>query len=142
MANTVYRGPIDQQPHTITALVDGALLPASFVTYDGTDFAQATAAGGRLFVLMNRDFYTQTILDAYEDNETGVAYRIKPEDEFQSVMAAGTYTYGQELTVGASGRLTAAASTDIVVAFYDQAGAALSAGNLADVVIANSYVKA
>lgn len=142
MANTVYRGPIDQQPHTITALVDGALLPASFVTYDGTDFAQATAAGGRLFVLMNRDFYTQTILDAYEDNETGAAYRIKPEDEFQSVMAAGTYTYGQELTVGASGRLTAAASTDIVVAFYDQAGAALSAGNLADVVIANSYVKA
>lgn len=142
MANTVYRGPIDQQPHTITALVDGALLPASFVTFDGTDLAQATAAGGRLFLLTNRDFYTQTILDAYEDNETGVAYRIKPEDEFQSVMAAGTYTYGQELTVGASGRLAAAASTDIVVAFYDQAGAALSAGDLADVVIANSYVKA
>lgn len=142
MANLVYRGPIDQQPHTITGLVNGALLPSSFVTYDGTDFSQATAAGGRLFLLMNRDFYTQTILDAYEDNETGVAYRIKPEDEFQSVMAAGTYTYGQELTVGASGRLTAAASTDIVVAFYDQAGAALSAGDLADVVIANSYVKA
>ncbi len=142
MANTVYRGPIDQQPHTITALVDGALLPASFVTFDGTDLKQATSAGGRLFILMNRDFYTQTILDAYIDNETGVAYRIKPEDEFQSVMAAGTYTYGQELTVAASGRLAAAASTDIVVAFYDQAGAALSAGDLADVVIANSYVKA
>lgn len=142
MANSVYRGPVDVQPHTVTGLVDGALLPATFVTFDGTDLSQATAAGGRLFVLGMRDFYTQTILDAYADNETGLAYRIKPEDEFQVAMAAGTYTYGQELTVAASGRLAAATSGDIVVAFYDQAGATLTAGQLADVVIANSYVKA
>ncbi len=141
MANTVYRGPVDQQPHTITGLVDGALLPATFVTFDGTDFSQATTAGGRLMILTNRDFYTQTILDAYADNETGMAYRIKPEDEFQSAFAAGTYTFGQELTVAASGRLAAAAADVVVVAFFDQAGATLTAGDLADVVIANSYVK-
>lgn len=142
MANSVYRGPLDSQPHTVTGLVNGALLPATFVTFDGTDLNQATAAGGRLFILGMRDFYTQTILDAYTDNETGLAYRINPEDEFQAVLAAGTYTYGQELTVAASGRLAAAASTDTVVAFYDQAGATLSAGDLADVVIANFYTKA
>lgn len=142
MANVVYRGPVDQQPHTLTGLVNGALLPASFVTFDGTDFSQATAAGGRLLVLAMRDFYTQTVTDAYEDNETGMAYRIRPEDEFQSVMAAGTYTFGQELTVGAAGRLTAADADDVVVAFFDQTGATLTAGDLADVVIANSYVKA
>ena len=142
MANVVYRGSIAKQPMTITGLVSGALLPCSFVTYNGTTFAQATAAGGRLFVLERRDFYTQTNLDAYVSGETGMAYRLEPEQEYQSVMAAGTYTFGQELTVGASGRLVAAAATDIVVAFYDQAGATLVAGDLADVVIANSYVKA
>lgn len=142
MANSVYRGPIDQQPHTITGLVNGALLPATFVTFDGTDFNQATSGAGRLLVLTNRDFYTQSILDAYADNETGIAYRPRPEDEFQSTMAAGTYTYGQELTVNASGQLAAAASTNVVVAFFDQAGATLSAGDLADVVIASKYVKA
>ena len=142
MANVVYRGSIAKQPETITATVTGALLPCSFVTYNGTTFAQAAAAGGRLFILERRDFYTQTNLDAYASGETGMGYRLEPEQEYQSVMAAGTYTYGQELTVGASGRLTAAAAGNIVVAFYDQAGATLSAGDLADVVIANSYVKA
>lgn len=142
MANVVYRGSIQKQPETLTGLVSGALLPASFVTYNGTTFAQATAAGGRLFVLERRDFYTQTNLDAYVSGETGMAYRLEPEQEYQTVMAAGTYTFGQELTVGASGRLVAAATTDIVVAFFDQAGATLIAGDLADVVIANSYVKA
>ena len=39
-------------------------------------------------------------------------------------------------------RLAAAASTNIVVAHYDQAGATLAAGALADVVIANFYTKA
>lgn len=142
MANSIYRGPIDSQPHTLTGLVDGALLPATFVTFDGTDFSQATAAGGRLLLLTNRDFYTQTAIDAYADNETGIAYQVRPEDEFQAAFAAATYTYGQELTVAAAGRLAAAASGDIVVAFFDQTGAALTAGDLADVVIANSYTKA
>jgi hypothetical protein len=128
---------------TITAVVTGALLPATFVTYDGTNFAQATAgAGNRLFMLNNLDFYTQTILDAYTTGETGVAYRLTPEQEYQSTMAADTYTHGQELTVNASGQLAAAASTNLVVAFFDQAGTTLLAGDLADVVIANSYIKA
>lgn len=142
MANVVYRGSVAKQPETITGLVSGALLPASFVTYNGTTFAQATAGTGRLFILERRDFYTQTATDAYVSGETGMGYRLEPEQEYQSVMAAGTYTFGQELTVAASGRLSAATSADVVVAYYDQAGATLTAGDLADVVIANSYVKA
>jgi hypothetical protein len=56
-------------------------------------------------------------------------------------MAAATYTYGQELTVAASGRLAAAASTNIVVGFARQAGA-VSAGDLLDFEVANFYTKA
>ena len=143
MANSVYRGPVCDQPMTLTALVNGALLPATFVTYDGTDFNQATAAAGnRLFILNNLDFYTQTITDAYASGDTGVAYRLTPEQEYQSTMAAATYTRDQELTVNGSGQLAAATSGDLVVAFFDQEGATLSAGDLADIVIANSYIKA
>lgn len=141
MANTVYRGPADTQPHTITALVNGALLPATFVTYNGTQFSQATGGEGRLFVLGALDFYTQTIDTAYTTGDTGVAYRLAPEQNYTAAMAAATYTFGQELTVAAAGRLAAATAGDVVVAFYDQAGATLTAGTLADVVIANSYVK-
>ncbi len=54
-------------------------------------------------------------------------------------MAAATYTYGQKLSVGAGGRLEAAATGDLVVAYFDQAGAVLAAGDLADVVIAAPY---
>ena len=141
--NVVNRGRYRDQAETLTGLVNGALLPATFVTFDGTDFNQATTgAGSRLFVLNMRDFYTQTITDAYEDNETGQAYRAKPDEEYTVAFAAGTYAYGAELMVAASGRLAAATSTNLVVAWFDQPGATLAAGDLADVAIANAYIKA
>lgn len=142
MANTIYRGPTADQSKTITAPVAGAYLPGSFVTYDGTEFTQAAAPAGRLMLLTNREFYTQTVTDAYAADETGMAYRLEPEDEYQAVFAAGSYTYGQELTVNASGQLAAAASTNLVVGFFDGAGATLTANQLGDFVVANYYVKA
>ena len=75
-------------------------------------------------------------------SERKAPYLVEPQDEVVWAMAAGAYTNGQELTVAASGRLAAAASGNVVVAHFDQAGATLSAGDLADVCIANSYTKA
>lgn len=143
MANTIYRGPANRAPRTISdKTVAAALLPGTAV-FVGTTLTQATAvSGGRLALLSNRDYYDQSVTTAYASGDTGVAYRLEPEMEVQWAMAAGTYTLGQELTVSASGRLTAAASTNVVVAHYDQAGATLAAGALADVVIANRYTKA
>ena len=143
--NRIFRGSIDEQPKTISKPVSGALLPGTFVTIGASALAQATAPGGRVGILGCRDFYNQDALTAYTSGETGIAYRVEPELEFQAAVAAGTYTFGQELTIGASGRLTAAASTNVVVAFFDdasKAGVAQSAGALCDVVIANSYTKA
>ena len=142
MANKVYRGPVDRQPKTISLPVSGALLPSTFVDSDGSQLSQKTTGTGRVLVLGNREFYGQDNVTAYADTETGNAYRAEPDQEYQVAMAAGTYTHGQELTIGASGRAVAAASTDVVVAYFDGAGATLTAGDLADVVIANSYVKA
>jgi len=143
MPNTIYRGPANRAPRTISdKTVAGALLPGTAV-FVGTTLTQATTpSGGRLALLANRDYYDQSVTTAYVSGDTGVAYRIEPEMEVQWAMAAGTYTLGQELTVAAAGRLAAAASGNVVVAHYDQAGATLTAGALADVVTANRYTKA
>lgn len=153
MTKRIFNGPQERQPHTITnRTVSGALLPATAVFVGATTLTQATnVSGGRLALLANRDFYadpaqqftsTDPLLTAYASGDTGVALELEKGFRVTWAMAAGTYTNGQELTVAASGRLAAAASTNVVVAFFDQAGATLSAGALADVSIANFYTKA
>lgn len=148
MPNRIYRGPVDRQPRTVSdKTVAGAYLPGTFVTEGATTLTQATAFAANLLLLSDRDYYSLGAMDsndplkvAYASGDTGVAYELVPNDRFQAAVAAATYTYGQELTVGASGRLVAAASTNIVVAFARSAGAK-SAGDLIDVQVANFYTK-
>jgi hypothetical protein len=132
--------------------VSGALLPATAVFVGATQLTQATAAsGGRLALLSDRDYYgataagftsTDPLLTPYTSGETGSALLVEPQMEVVWAMAAGTYTNGQELTVAASGRLAAAAAGNIVVAHFDQTGATLAAGTVADVCVTNFYTKA
>jgi hypothetical protein len=151
--NRIFRsGSGVPRPRTITdKTVAGAYLPGTAVLIGATQLTQATSAsGGRLAILGDRDFYssgginlaTDPLMTPYAAGESGVAYLPKPDDEFAVAMAAGTYVTGQELTVGAAGRLTAAAQGGIVVAHFDQVGKTVAAGELADVVIANAYTKA
>lgn len=151
-ANRVFRS-VKEDPRVISdRTVSGALLPCTAVFIGATQLTQATSAsGGRLALLGNRDFYgttasgftaTDPMLTAYTSGETGLAYLLEPTDEVVWAVAAGTYTNGQELTVAASGRLAAASTGNIVVAYFDQAGGTLAAGDLADVCIANFYAKA
>ncbi|WP_343639018.1 hypothetical protein [Roseateles sp.] len=151
MAARVYRGPQDRNPKTLSnRTVNGALLPCTAVVVSATQFSQATAvSGGRLALLADRDYYgvnhfnaNDPLKTAYTSGDTGVAYILEPSQEYQWAMAAGTYTNGQELTLGAGGRLTAAASGNIVVAYYDGPGATKAAGDLADVITAIFYTKA
>lgn len=132
--------------------VSGALLPCTGVAVGASQLTQATAVSGlRLALLANRDFYapssagfnsTSSLLQAYTSGETGLAIMLQPDLEVVWAVAAATYTNGQELMLGASGRLTAATSGNIVVAYFDETGAAKSAGDLVDVCIANFYTKA
>lgn len=151
MTNRVYNGPQDRQPQTISnRTVSGALLPCTAVAVGPTQLTQATGTSGvRLALLANRDFFSLGQFDAvnplltpYVSGETGIACELEPGQRYTWAMAAGTYTSGQELTVGAAGRLVAAASLDTVVAHFDGPGATLAAGALADVAIANFYRKA
>lgn len=136
MANVIYRGPVTREPVTINLPVVGAYLPGTFVTSDGAELTQAADAEGRVFLLSNRRFYDQGPDDAYVADETGVAYRIEPEQEYQARFAAGTYAKGDALTVNASGQVAAAGLDAVVVAYYDGEGATLTAGDRDDIVIA------
>jgi hypothetical protein len=150
--NRVFRSACETARTISDRTVSGALLPATAVFVGATQLTQAAAvSGGRLALLGDRDFYgtsasaftsTDPLLTAYASGETAIAYLVEPQDEVQWAVAAGTYTNGQELTVSASGRLAAAVTGNIVVAHFDQTGAAFAAGALADVCVANFYVKA
>lgn len=150
MANRVYRGPNDRQPKTITSkTVAGAYLPCTFVTEGASTLTQATAFAANLRLLGNRDFYsdgaltaTDPLLTAYASGDNGVAYVLEVGQTYQAAVAAATYTFGQELTVAASGRLAAASSGNTVVGFFRSTGAAKSAGDLVDFEVTNFYTKA
>lgn len=149
MANRIYRGPQDRQPKTVSQkAVSGALLPATFVTEGATLLTQATAFGPNLRLLGNRDFYSEAffspsdpLLTPYTSGDTGVAYVLEPAQTYQGAVGAATYTWGQELAVGAAGRLVAAVTGNVVVGFARSAGAKL-AGDLIDFEVANHYAKA
>lgn len=139
----IYRGPLDRAPKTQNMPVSGALLPGTAVENDGTNLAQITAAiGNNWLILANVDFKDQDVTDAYVSGDTGVAYEARVGDEFAVSMAGATYAKDAELTIGAAGQFEAAGSGDLVVAFFDDTPGAVTAGALADVKIANAYVKA
>jgi len=148
VANRIFRGPAQRQALTVSdKTVAGAYLPGTFVTEGAATLTQATAFGPNLRLLSDRDYFSDGAMNAtdplkiaYASGDTGQAYVIEPAQRYQAAVAAATYTFGQELTVGAAGRLVAAVATNIVVAFARGAGVK-SAGDLMDVEIANHYTK-
>ncbi|MBS3018547.1 hypothetical protein DJFAAGMI_01279 [Comamonas sp. PE63] len=148
-ANLIYRGPHDRHPRTVSDKpVAAALLPGTFVTEGTATLTQAAAPGPLVRLLAHRDFYapagswfndSDPLKTAYAVNETGVAYILEPGQQYQAAVAAGDYSFGQPLTIGAAGRLTAAAAGKLVVAFASAAAHGAAAGDLLDVEIANFY---
>lgn len=141
--NRIYRGPIGTgwQPRTISKPVAGAYLPGTFVEETATQLSQITTGLAKLpLLLSNLEFKDQDIATAYTSGDTGIAYQLEPGMVVQARLAAATYAKNAPLKIAASGRLAAATTAaDIVIAFFDDTPGAYSAGDLADVVIANTY---
>lgn len=144
MANRIFRHPVGEQPETVNLPVAGAYLPGVMVTASASALTIATAADmeEELLVLSNVEFKDQDLATAYTSGDTGVAYRVRPGQVYQARMAAATYALEAPLTIGASGRLTAATAGAVVYAYFTGTAGALSNDDLADVRIANSFVKA
>lgn len=139
MPNVIYRGPADRQPTTVNLPVGGAYKPGIFVTEGASSLTQATSGAGRLRLLSNREFAGQDIDSAYANGDTGVAYILEPGQRYQARVAAGTYAKGDKLTVNSSGYLAAVGDGETVVAYFDGAPGSYSAGDFADIEIANSF---
>ena len=138
--NVIFRGPITTQPRTINKPVAGAYLPGTFVEETATELVQITTAlAKRPMLLMNMEFKDQDVATAYADEDTGIALELEPGMVVQARVAAATYAKGDPLTVAAAGRFAAATAATVVVAFFDDTPGAKSAGDLVDVIIANSY---
>lgn len=138
--NVVFRGPIERQPRTIGKPVTGALLPGSIVEETATNLvALTTAVAKRPLVLGFNDYSGQDLVTAYVTGASGIAFEPLPNDVYNVRMAAATYTWMQPLTVGASGRLTAATAASIVVGWYADTPGTVTADALRDVIWANSY---
>ncbi|MGX1096524.1 hypothetical protein [Amorphus sp. MBR-141] len=141
--NRIYRGPVTSgwQPRTVSdKTVAGAYLPGTFVEEAASTLVQLTTALAKLpMILSNLEFKDQDINTAYTSGDTGVAYHLEPGQIYQARLAAATYAKDAPLTIGAAGRLTAATAATPVVAFFSDTPGAYSAGDLADVVIANAY---
>ena len=142
--NKIFRGPIDKNPVTVNLPVAGAYLPGILVTEDGANITMATGTDNEkeLLILSNVEFKDQDTALAYVSGDTGIAYQLEPGLIFQARMAAATYAVGANLAVGASGRLGAATTGDVVVARYAGVAGAVAAGDLQDVKIANMFVAA
>ncbi|MFP2504631.1 hypothetical protein M975_1887 [Buttiauxella brennerae ATCC 51605] len=144
VANVIYRGPVEREPETINLPVTAASTPGIAVKIASGKLAASTDATGRWLILGNRRFSGQTIDTAYAANETGVAYRVEGEQEYNVRLAAAAYTVGQEITIGAGGVFKAAATGNQVIATFDEkAGRTLAAEGFGDVVILSTpYAKA
>lgn len=148
MGARAYLGPNDRQVKTVSdKTCAAALLPCTFVTESATQFAQATAFGPNLRLLLNRDFYdtdhfdtSNPLLTAYASGDTGVAAVLEPGQRYLVAMAAATYSWGQELVVAAAGRMAAGAQNGVILAVARGSGAK-SAGDLMEVEICMPYVK-
>ena len=138
--NTIFRGPITHQPISVSKPVAGAYLPGCFVEETATELVQIATSLGKLpLILSTLEFKDQTVTDAYADEDTGVALALVPGMVVQASLAGATYALNDPLKIAASGRLAAATAGDIVIAFFSDTPGEYSAGDLADVTIANSY---
>lgn len=138
--NVIFRGPITHQPRTINKPVAGAYLPGTFVEETATELVQITTAlAKRPLLLMNMEFKDQDVATAYTSGDAGIGLELEPGMIVQARVASATYAKGAPMTIAAAGRLAAASAATPVVAFFDDTPGAKSAGDLVDVIIANTY---
>jgi len=131
--NNVYIGG-PRRPLIVKLPVASSMLPATAVVARDFAFFQAESVSGRVCLLGFRDYFGANFtgingpdMDRYQSysfagGDAAQAYVLEPGQRFLWAVAAGTYNTGHEMTIGASGRLTAATFGQTVVAHLLEAG--------------------
>ena len=135
MPKVIYRGPAGQIPSTLNLPIAAALTPGLAVVSDGSQLSAANDASAEVMILGLNLHLGQGVDQAYESGNTAVAHLMESGQLYLVRLAAGTYSMGQALSVGAGG-LFEAAGANRPVAYYRGAPGAVAANNLADVAVA------
>ena len=135
MPNVIYRGPAGQIPSTLNLPIAAALKPGLAVVSDGSQLSAAADASAEVMILGQNLHLGQGVDQAYESGNTAVAHLMESGQLYSVRLAAGTYSMGQALSVGAGG-LFEAAGANRPVAYYRGEPGAVAANNLADVAVA------
>lgn len=116
---------------TETRKTAAALLPGTFAVINGSDlFAQASSVVGRMYVIDAAHHEGLDIRDAVPSGHSAIGNYVEEGRELAVLMAEGTYTKDQAITVSSTGRaipVPTAAGTYSVIG-YSQDAATIATG--------------
>lgn len=121
--NKIYAGPVSENLPQVRELpADVALLPGSILVATGGEFAYASAATlGKVYIAQENYLAMEDVDTAYAVADTVLGMELLPEQFYNARVATGnSLVIGSPLTPGASGVLTLASTSDMIVAFSEE----------------------
>jgi hypothetical protein len=122
--NKIYAGPVTQPtPQVQEAPAAAATLPGCLVVLTSGEFALAGATTvGKVFIAQDNYLAMKGVDDAWAADDTMIGMELLDEQFFNARVATGNnITRGAALTPAANGLLALASTSDMVVAFAEEA---------------------
>lgn len=123
--NKIYAGPVSQVLPQVQELpaADGAIVPGNLIVMASGEFANAGATTtGKVFIAQDNYLAMKGVDDAYAAGDVVIGMELLDEKFFNARVATGNnVTRGAALTPAANGTLALASTSDMVVAFAEEA---------------------
>jgi hypothetical protein len=122
--NKIYAGPVTQTLPQVQELpADAATLPGCLIVMTNGEFALAGASTvGKVFIAQDNYLAMKGTDDAYDAGDVCIGMELLDEQFFNARVATGNnVTRGAALTPAANGLLALASTSDMVVAFAEEA---------------------
>jgi hypothetical protein len=144
--NKIYAGPVSETlPQVQERKAPANAVPGRIVVENGSSWALAgTTTVGKVYVLQDNYLAMKGVDDAYTTGDTAMGMEMLDEHFFNVRVATGNnVTRGAALTPAANGELAIASTSDMVVAFAEEAYNNTSgSGQLVRVRAAKGYLTA
>jgi len=144
--NKIFAGPVSENlPQVQERKAPANAIPGRLVVESGASWALAgTTTVGKVYILQDNYLAMKGVDDAYTTGDTAMALEMLDEHFFNARVANGTnVARGAALTPAANGELGIASTSDMVVAFAEEAFNNTSgSGQLVRVRAAKGYLTA
>jgi hypothetical protein len=122
--NKIFAGPVSEPTPQVRELAAGAsILPGSILVVTSGVFQLAgTTSVGKVFIAQDNYLLMKNVDQAWDADDTMIGMEMLPTQFFNARVAAGAnLSIGTALTPAASGTLGVASTSDMVVAFAEEA---------------------